>query len=211
MIEKQRGGNACPGIILTQDWASSSEIEDNWTSLLLFPLFFFSSLQLQEPPRAPDTHIVRHSSRRLAALETVSLGEERASSRKTPALRSGDLKYPAAEPTNLVLCQVACPRPPELPCLCHRPRPGTGAEAECMPSRLFHSPVLTLTSHHRLLSRKSLLPMAHLVPVSAQTLCLVSQEKRPLICGFAPRILCLLKIDLNGLLEPVVSLKVGPV
>lgn len=53
--------------------------------------------------------------------------------------------------------------------------------------------------------------MAQLVPVRAQTLWLESQGKRPLTCGFAPRILCLLEIDLNGLLEPVVSLEVGPV
>lgn len=153
VIEKQRGGNACPGIMMTQDWASSSETENSLTSLLLlFTLLFFCSPQLQGPPRAPDTHIVRHSSRRPAALETVSLGEERPSRRKPPARRSGDLKYPAAVPTDLVPCPMACPRPPELPCPCHRPCAGAGAEAECTPSHLFHPPVLTLTSHHRLFS-----------------------------------------------------------
>lgn len=103
--------------------------------LLLFTLFFFCSPQLQGPPRAPDTHIVRHSSRHPAALETGSLGEERASSRKTPAQRSGDLKYPAAVPTSRVLCPMACLRPPELPCL-SQVRSWLWSEAECTPSRL---------------------------------------------------------------------------
>lgn len=82
-----------------------SWIRNNVTSLLLL-LFSFFSHQFQWPPRASNAHIVRHFSRHLAALETLSWREEKGTSHETPARPRGDWKSPAAGLTDLLLCQV---------------------------------------------------------------------------------------------------------
>lgn len=138
-------------IVLTQVKKElSSETKNNLTS----PIFVCSfSPQFPWPPRASDAHIVRHFSRRLAASETLSLGEEKGIRHETPAQRRGDSKSPAARLTNPTRCQMGVGAPNltflipgdalTLNAKRDADRPVFGTHRP-----LFHLPVLMLTSHH---------------------------------------------------------------